>query len=223
MHQFLKDLEFKFEGHRNREDAGHMKAYMKNQFEFFGIKQGPRRNLLKESWKEQGVPPYEDLNELIREMFERPEREWQHSAIDLMLKHLKNLKEEDIELIEWSIVNKSWWDTVDGISAWITGPFLKSYPQYVPARTDEWIENDNFWMQRMAILFQLKYKEELDFELLKKYILRRKTSKEFFIQKASGWILRHHSRRIPGLVTSFVEANPELSNLTKREALRLLK
>ena len=161
MSELLNQIDQAFAQHGNPEDAKQMKAYLKGQFEFYGIKQGPRRVILKEVFRNAQMPEYDSVSELIREMYTRDEREWHYSAIDLMLKYKKFWQKENIELIEWMCLNNSWWDTVDGISVWIAGPFLKRYPTLVPTRTDEWIEDDSFWMQRMAIIFQLKFKEEL--------------------------------------------------------------
>lgn len=72
------------------------------------------------------------------------------------------------------------------------------------------------------MLFQLKYKEEIDAKLLSHVIESLLGSKEFFINKAIGWVLREYSRTNPTWVVSFVEVHT-LHNLSKREALRLLK
>ncbi|HTE56713.1 MAG TPA: DNA alkylation repair protein [Kofleriaceae bacterium] len=45
-------------------------------------------------------------------------------------------------------------------------------------------------------------------------------SKEFFLRKAIGWALRQHSRTDPAAVKRYVAAHPELSGLSKREALK---
>lgn len=47
-------------------------------------------------------------------------------------------------------------------------------------------------------------------------------SKEFFINKAIGWILREYSRTNPEWVIAFV-GKTELSPLSKKEALRLME
>ncbi|MEP2670432.1 MAG: DNA alkylation repair protein [Cyclobacteriaceae bacterium] len=41
--------------------------------------------------------------------------------------------------------------------------------------------------------------------------------------KAIGWTLRQYSRVNPKWVKDFVRDNPTLANLSKREALRLMK
>jgi 3-methyladenine DNA glycosylase AlkD len=45
-------------------------------------------------------------------------------------------------------------------------------------------------------------------------------SKEFFIRKAMGWILREYAKTDSTWVLEYIDARPELSNLTKREALK---
>jgi 3-methyladenine DNA glycosylase AlkD len=58
--------------------------------------------------------------------------------------------------------------------------------------------------------------------MLKSIILKLKDSKEFFIRKAIGWILREYSKTDPGFVVRFVQ-NHELSGLSHREALKWLE
>jgi len=86
----------------------------------------------------------------------------------------------------------------------------------------KWIKSNNVWLQRSALLFQLKYKTALDTDLLDFTINSLLDTKEFFINKAIGWILREYSKNNPQWVINFVEKT-KLSALSKREALRLIK
>jgi len=74
-------------------------------------------------------------------------------------------------------------------------------------------------LQRTAILFQLKYKKQTDLVLLQSVISRLAASKEFFIQKAIGWVLREYAYTDKKWVWAFVDKTA-LSNLSKREALK---
>ena len=121
--------------------------------------------------------------------------------------------------MEYCIVHKSWWDSVDHLAGYCLGPYFKLFPHQLPAVTDRWNESDNMWLQRSSIMFQKAYKKETDVALLKKYILHCKDSKEFFIRKAIGWALREYSKTDPDWVIKFVERHP-LSPLSKREALK---
>jgi len=78
------------------------------------------------------------------------------------------------------------------------------------------------WLRRAAILFQLNYKKETDFELLSEIILENLDSKEFFINKAIGWSLRQYARVDPRAVKKFVKST-SLHPLSRREAMKHLE
>ncbi len=81
--------------------------------------------------------------------------------------------------------------------------------------------SENMWLQRSALLFQLKYKDQVDTELLSYTINSLLGSKEFFINKAIGWSLRQYSKFNPTWVLEF-ENKTALEKLSRKEALRLL-
>jgi 3-methyladenine DNA glycosylase AlkD len=88
---------------------------------------------------------------------------------------------------------------------------------------DEWIEDDDLWIARTALLHQLAYKDRTDPDRLFAYCLRRGTHPDFFIRKAIGWSLREYAKTDPGAVRAFVSAERErLSPLSVREALKNL-
>ena len=99
---------------------------------------------------------------------------------------------------------------------------LKFYPDQIDKYVNKWIQSKNIWLQRSAILFQLNYKDNLDTILLSNIINSLLDSKEFFINKAIGWVLRNYSRTNPQWVIDFSNKT-NLSNLSKKEALRLIK
>jgi len=84
---------------------------------------------------------------------------------------------------------------------------------------DEWIDDENFWLQRTAILHQLRYKKQTDEKRLFAYCLKYAAQKEFFIRKAIGWALREYSKTNPAAVKRFVKGAP-LSNFSKKEAMK---
>ena len=132
------------------------------------------------------------------------------------------MDENPIEFIEFMIVNKPWWDTVDWVASHHAGTYFKMFPHLIREKTGAWMNSENIWLQRSALLFQLKYKRHTDEKLLFDYILKLKDSKEFFIRKAIGWALREYSKTAPESVVHFVETT-ELSGLSRREALKWLK
>ncbi|SEW18513.1 DNA alkylation repair protein [Chitinophaga arvensicola] len=203
----------------NPSNAAAMKAYMRDQFEFLGIKSPERRAITKGLKAEYGLPAIVEMPALIKALWKKPEREYQYAAIDIMQLLHKEWRAEDITLFEFMILHKSWWDTVDSIVSCLVGPWFKKFPEHRLSITNRWINSDNMWLQRVAIIHQNSYKKHTDEQLLFRYIKQCAQSKEFFIQKAIGWALREYSKTNPNSVRRFVETNT-LAALSTREALR---
>jgi 3-methyladenine DNA glycosylase AlkD len=218
----LQDLETQFEANRNEANALQMARYMRNLHPFYGIKTPQRTDILKEALAQNGLPTPAELPELLPAMWEKAERDWHYCALDIFFKNAGKCDKTALDLVENLIIQKSWWDTVDYLAPRIAGKLFLRFPEQVELYTSKWIESDNFWLQRAAIIFQLSYKTKTNFPLLCAYIERRKDSKEFFIQKAIGWALRQYARTAPQKVRDFVE-HTDPAALSRREAMKHLK
>ncbi|MEZ7901603.1 MAG: DNA alkylation repair protein [Flavobacteriales bacterium] len=218
---FVTQLETDFRQQADRNIAVNQEAYLQNQFELYGLPTPLRKEIQKPFLLKENLPNKKELPHIITELWSKPQREFQYFAIDLNRKYLKKIEFQDIELFELMITNKSWWDTVDLIATNLVGAYFKLFPEQIIPVTKKWMNSDNMWLQRTCLIFQLKYKEEIDTDLLTDYILQLKDTKEFFINKAIGWILREYTRKNPEWVIDFVNKY-ELSNLSKREALKLI-
>lgn len=196
-----------------------MKKYLLNKFEFFGITAPERKILLKQFISDNGLPEKKEFKRVIKELWLLPQREYQLCAIEVLEKNINTCDENHIKLLEHLITNKSWWDTVDFIAAKLVGRFFENYPGLTRTYINKWLGSDNMWLQRTAIIFQLKYKKNTDYKLLFSCIQKCSGSKEFFIRKAIGWALREYAKTDPEKVIAFVENN-SLSPLSKKEALR---
>jgi 3-methyladenine DNA glycosylase AlkD len=199
--------------------AAQMKRYMKNKFEFFGIPSPKLRQLSAPFLQRNNLPDAIRVPELAREFWNHQERELQYFSIELLKKYLRHTPIEWIDLYEELITQKSWWDTVDGLAAWQVGDYFKKYPDQIFPRTNKWMNSGKIWLQRTCLIFQLKYKEDTDFELLKSFIIPLSDSKAFFIQKAIGWTLREYSKLFPQRVMDFADNQP-MAKLSYREATR---
>ena len=119
------------------------------------------------------------------------------------------------------VINKSWWDTIDFISPKLIGEYFKIYPNQRDKYLNKWITSKNIWLQRSSILFQLNFKENIDTECLSFVINSLLGSKEVFVNKAIGWILRNYSRINSKWVMDFADKT-KLDKLSRKEALRLM-
>lgn len=216
--EYLEPLRNSFEKNADMEIAISMKKYMRDKFEFFGIPSPRRKEIYKEFRKLYGLFPDDKKEKILKWCWESPQREYQMFAMEFMNKTAKKEAREIIKLYEYMIVTKSWWDTVDFIAANMIGTYFKKFPEDIPVVSHSWLNSGNIWLQRSCLLFQLKYKSELDTKLLESFIFPLADCKEFFIKKAIGWILREYSKTNPEYVIQFVNDN-QLSNLSKKEAL----
>lgn len=223
MKEFIRTLEQEFERNANTDIAKGQMAYMRNQFAFYGLKAPVRREISKPFFaKKEYLPPKKKLETIIRTLWLKPQRDYQQFAQDLAFKYIKQFERKDIALLEFMVVHKSWWDTVDFIAAKLMGEYFKLFPEERKKYVDKWLASKNIWLQRSALLFQLKYKKNTNTQLLSYAIHALLGSNEFFINKAIGWVLREYSKTNPEWVIDFVSNTP-LSPLSKREALRLIK
>lgn len=215
-------LKVLFEEHANPAYAFDMKKYMKNRFDFFGIKTPVRKELLKPIMKEVIPSDFGNLSEIIVECWKQPEREYQYFAMALIEKHLTLVDHDDYHIYHHMITNKSWWDTVDMISSHGVGEHLIRFPDLRDELHQQWLFSENMWLQRTMILHQLKYKFRTDPDRLKANILHCRASDEFFIQKAIGWALREYSKTDAAWVEDFIKTN-DLKPLSRREGLKWLR
>lgn len=221
MHSYLQALTNLFARHADPATAEPMRQYMRQQFDFLGLKAPQRRALQKSFFAEHGLPPFADLETICRQLWGLPAREYQLTAMDFLDRYQKQLTPAHVELVEHLIITKSWWDTVDGLAARQIGRIFIRYPEIRDGHIGRWRTSDNIWLRRTTLLFQFPCKDNTDEELLFDLILENRDSDEFFIQKAIGWALREYSKSKPQSVINFV-IRTDLPTLSKREALKWL-
>ena len=126
-----------------------------------------------------------------------------------------------LNLLETLTTTKSWWDSADRLSSPLMWRALRRFPEE-NGRPDAWIASSDLWLQRAALLYQRTAKAETDTQRLTRYIEATQDSPEFFLRKAIGWALRQYGYTNPEWVRRFVAEHPNLSALSRREALRAL-
>ncbi|PAY57238.1 DNA alkylation repair protein [Ligilactobacillus salivarius] len=198
-------LENEFEKHRNLDNASHMAKYMRNQFDFYGIKTPERRSIYKD---------------ILNECWNNDYREFQYFVCDYLKALQKFLVFDDIDKIRPFIKTKQWWDTIDSLDTVIGN--------INDLRVDdlmlEWSVSDDIWFRRIAINHQRGRKDKTDTVLLEKILINNLNNNEFFINKAIGWVLRDYSKTNTDWVKNFIaKYKPGLSTLSIREASKYLE
>ena len=203
----------------NPDDAVAMKAYMKNKFEFLGVKTPVRRKLTKTFFKQQ-TDLVIDWN-FINEAWKNPYRELQYTALDYLESRKKLLTPSDLPRLKKLAQTKSWWDTIDFLDR-LVGSIIARFPETKEIILS-WSCDEDIWLRRLAIDHQLLKKEETDTELLEKILVNNLGQTEFFINKAIGWALRDYSKTNLDWVRDFIQRHrAEMAALSIREGSKYL-
>lgn len=218
---YLVEIQKHFEPYADEEQSVAMAAYMKNKFRYLGIKAPLRKELLKDFIAAHGKPERKNLSDVIIGLWSLPQREYQYCAMEIAQRSLTKPLPDDILLITYMLEYKQWWDTVDFIASNLVGNIFSKLPEIRDGYFPAWVNADDMWLNRTAILFQLKYKNGTNTDLLESAINPHLNSKEFFHQKAIGWALRQYSKYNPDWVKQFISSH-SLSKLSVREASKYL-
>ncbi len=212
-------LFIELESLKDETQAAKMSAYMKNNFPFLGLPK-PRlitviKPYIKTASKEEVDWGFIDV------CWKKDYREAQYTGVEYLITIQKKILKQDLNKLRQLIITKSWWDTSDSLDR-IVGLLVQKYPDLSETMID-WSKNDNIWLRRVAIDFQLQYKEEVNADLLEEIICNNFGSSEFFINKAIGWSLRDYSKVNSAWVANFIERHRnKLSMLSIKEASKYL-
>ncbi|MYY83781.1 MULTISPECIES: DNA alkylation repair protein [unclassified Streptomyces] len=204
------------------ERSAQMRAYMKDIAPFLGLTSPVRRDLSRAVLAGTPRPDEKDCAAIALRCWELPEREYAYFAVDCLRRHVKRCSSGFLPVVRHLVTTRSWWDTVDALAAHVVGGLVAADPE-LRTVMDAWIEDDDLWVARTALLHQLRHRADTDTERLFAYCVRQSGHPDFFIRKAIGWCLREYAKTDPEAVRAFVERERDrLSPLSVREALKNL-
>ncbi|GGP25551.1 DNA alkylation repair protein [Silvimonas amylolytica] len=203
--------------------ADKMAAYMRGHFVYLGIATPQRRLLtrpLEKAARDKLTEP--ELLTLADALWQKTEREYQYAACDLLERVERLLTPTALPVLLALVTQKSWWDSVDTLASHGVGRLVARHPHLVP-QIDALVEEDNLWLRRTAIIYQLGWKERTDVPRLFDACLRNASHPDFFIRKGIGWALREYAWTAPDIVRDFLaEHGHRFSPLSVREASKHL-
>ena len=207
------------EKNKNAEQAIKMAAYMQNKFEFLGIPKPKLKEIIKPYIKDGKK---HELNwKFVNICWKKNYREAQYAAIEYLDSLIKLLTDNDLPNLKKLIVTKSWWETADSIDA-IVGKLTLNYKK-LEKEMLKWSTDENIWVRRVSIDFQLQYKEKTNQKLFEQIIVNNFGTDEFFINKAIGWSLREYSKTDKKWVKDFINKHKaQLHKLSIKEASKYL-
>jgi 3-methyladenine DNA glycosylase AlkD len=204
--------------------AAGMAAYMKSDMPCFGVPKPGRAEIEREIRRRFAAPGRRELERTVKALWRRPHREEKYLAIAVARTWPERIGPASLPLYERLIREGAWWDFVDEIAIRLVGRAWRDDPAAVAPVMDVWIDDDDLWIRRSALVAQVSAKEATDWRRLSRYCRRRMGEREFFVRKAIGWALRAYSTTEPERVLAFLERHrDELSGLSFREGARALR
>jgi 3-methyladenine DNA glycosylase AlkD len=205
------------------EKAAPMAAYLKTEMPFYGVPK-PQRVLICREVKLRFAPrTQKEYAAAVLALWKLPHREEKYVALAVATAHRQFINMESLLLYERLIREGAWWDLVDEAATHLVAPVQLRQRRLARAVINRWIDDDDLWIRRTAILSQIRHKQETDERQLFSYCLRRAGEREFFIRKAIGWALRDYSYFEPRAVRKFLREEKDwLSGLSYREGAKQL-
>jgi 3-methyladenine DNA glycosylase AlkD len=209
----------------NPAKAPQMQRYVKSEMPYYGVTAPVQRRIWRNVFAAHPVESCGELRGAALDLWRNARyREERYAAIALTdLRRFADCQTFDaVPMYEEMIVTGAWWDYVDWIASHQLGAVLRHDPKRLKPLMRRWAQaDDSLWKRRASILCQLRFKNEMDRELLYECIEPNLAHRDFFIRKAIGWALRQYAWTDAREVRRFVAANRErLSPLSVREALK---
>jgi 3-methyladenine DNA glycosylase AlkD len=207
----------------NPAKAGDMQRYMKSPKPFRGVAKPERAQLAKAVFAAHPLASAADWVAAVLELWrDASYREERYLAIDLTGAYPRWQSTDLLPLYDELIVTGAWWDFVDEIASRRIGPILRADHVAVAAIMRTWSRDPDRWRRRTSIICQLGSKAATDTDLLADCVEPNIADPDFFLRKGIGWALREYAKIDPGWVHAFVADHPDLSPLSRREALKHL-
>lgn len=200
-----------------------MAAYMKTTQPFFGVPTPIRTAMLKRMGDQFTPQDQKSYARSVLALWKLAHREEQYCAISFARRHDQFITPASLALYERMIREGAWWDFVDEIAVNLVGAVYANFRAQTRPVIDRWIDDDDMWIRRAALLSHLKHKNDTDSAQLFGHCLKLAHEPKFFIRKAIGWTLREYSKTDPRAVRTFLTKNRgKLSNLTYAEGSKHL-
>ena len=210
------------------ERAASQQRYMKSAMPYYGVGSAGQREALKPVWAALDLPGADAWRAAAADLWDTAtHREERYAAIDLLRRPryaawARIPDAATVALLRHIITTGAWWDYVDAVASHCVGDLLRADPATMTPIVRGWAHEDDLWLRRTAIISQLFSQDATDLDLLTEAIEASVHDPDFFARKAIGWALRQHARTDPAWVLDYVARHPELSGLSRREALKHL-
>ena len=220
----VREIRLALADNADGERAVGMRAYMKSEMPYRGVRTPVRRKLFRAIFRSHPLSEQHDWRETVLELWRDAEyREERYAALELAgaRQYVDYRTFDTLPMFEEMVVTGAWWDYVDEIATHRLRELLERYPKGMSRRMRSWSRDRSLWKRRSSIICQINRKDDLDLDLLFDCLEPNQSHGDFFVRKAIGWALRDLAWTDLGTVESYVERHLDrLSPLSRREALK---
>jgi 3-methyladenine DNA glycosylase AlkD len=190
--------------------AEDIKEYIKSSHDFYGVRVPELSVLAKKLHGEQDLKKfYKVFNKLWKSGY--------HEEMSLAIYTLQ-LYEKDFDMKTWKFIKSKLkdmnsWDQIDSVAVHIIGPLLIKYPS-LESEIIKLAKSMNMWHNRLAIVSTLPLIRKKENQLAMKLIDMHLYSKEDYVQKAVGWMLRDIGDRRPEMIKRYILKHIDMPSMT---------
>lgn len=200
------------------------KTYMKSALRFHGVDAKQIHAECASFCKEHRDLDRESLRAVVSALYATDWFDLRTAGIALLERKVRLLEASDAAWLVDLARASPCWAHVDFLSTKVIDPLIQANPRLL-GKMRVWAKDRDFWVRRVALLGQLGplRRGAGDFALFAAIAGPMLDEKEFFIQKAIGWVLREVSKKRPALVRDFLVPHAaRASTVTWREATKYL-
>jgi 3-methyladenine DNA glycosylase AlkD len=218
-------LEAVLRAHGGPGRAAQEKRYLKSELVHLGASVPAVRAAARAALRQAPGLDRVALRAFVDALWARGIHECRVAAVELLEARTDLLGRGDAPWLERLLRGSRTWALVDNLAACVVGPLAAREPGRWGRVLDRWARDPDFWLRRSALLALLLPLRAGggDFDRFGRYAEALLGDREFFVQKAIGWVLRDTSRRRPTLVASWlVPRAARAGPVTAREAVKHL-
>lgn len=195
--------------------AQHSKAYLKSDYDFYGLSVPELRKIAKVIKEENKLGIYDAYN-----LFDELWNSGNHEEMSLGL-YLLGLFMKNYNLEMWNFLFKEdqerkvrvekarSWDHIDELGTHLLGEIFEANP-ILQNEVKKLSESRNPWMRRLSIVMQYpsikKGKIQLTLLLAEKLVY----DEDIYVQKGAGWMLREAGKKNPQAIESFIKIHKNM-------------
>lgn len=226
-HDLVQAVRAALEAGADPDRAAGQQRYMKSAMPYYGLTSPELKAALRPLLRDPGfaMGSRDEWAATVEALWDGATHREQWYAAIALARHRPYrawVDSDAMPLWERLIRDGAWWDVVDDIATHLVRDTLLAASTVEGLRMRDWSGSDSLWVRRASIICQVGARDRLDQELLSDTIEPNIDDPDFFIRKAIGWALRDHSKHDADWVRRFVAEHPDLSGLSRREALRVV-